>query len=86
MDIHQVRKIYGIMALAAVILVGFAPVVGMVISRSLFIEMLILGFIMAILSIVFAWKKYRCPYCDEILRAREPMPDCCPNCGARLRE
>lgn len=84
MDIHQVRKIYTVLALIALFLVGLAPVFGNLISKAVFWYMIASGVAVALVTVVFAWKKYRCPYCDEILRAREPMPNCCPHCGAKL--
>ncbi len=85
MDIHQVRKIYGMLAVVALFMVGGAPMIGRMTSKTVFWYMICGGIAMALLAVFYAWKKYRCPYCGEILRAREPMPDFCPNCGARLK-
>lgn len=84
MDIHQVRKIYTVLALIALFLVGLAPMVGNMVSKTVFWYMIVAGVAVALVTVVFAWKKYRCPRCDEILRAREPMPERCPHCGAKL--
>lgn len=84
MDIHQVRKIYTVLALIALVLVGLAPMIGNMVSKTVFWYMIASGVAVALITVVFAWKKYRCPNCDEILRARDPMPDRCPHCGMKL--
>ena len=83
-NLHQIRKTYATIALAAVVLMGFAPMIGMFLTKTVFWYLVSAGLVLGLLAVFYAWKKYRCPYCNEILRAREPMPDRCPHCGAKL--
>lgn len=84
MDIHIIRKIYSIIVVTGCILVAVAPVLGMIINKSLYWILICIGVVFALIGLVYGFKMYRCPSCGEILPMREPMPDSCPRCGRRF--
>ena len=44
----------------------------------------VLGLLIMVSSILYAFKHYKCPHCGTKLDPRRKVPNFCPNCGKEL--